>query len=117
MGLFSKKKKSDEYSEASKSLNSSSSYASDKIIIEQMEDNDEDAAKYVNLIKSGIPIILNFEKLDEKASNKMLAFMAGATYALDGKTVRINNTTYLFARRSEFIDGSLMRFINDIPAD
>lgn len=115
MGFFSKKKKEDNYQEASRALNSSPTSPADKIVIEQMEDDDEKAASYVNLIKSGIPVILNFEKLDEKASNKMLAFMAGAAFALDGKSVRINNTTYLFARKSEFIDGSLMKFINDIP--
>ena len=57
----------------------------------------------------------HFEGLDEFAANKMLAFFAGAAYALDGKTVMINDTTYLFARRVDFMDGSLQNFIQSIP--
>lgn len=115
MGIFSKFKKNDDYDDTSKKLNSSNLKASDRIVMNQIGDNDEEAASYVNLIKSGTPVILNFEKLEPPSSNKMLAFIAGACYALDGKTVRINNQTYLFAKKSEFLDGSLAQFINNLP--
>lgn len=115
MGIFSRHKKNDDYNEASKGLNNSNLKASDRIIMNQLNDNDEEAASYVKLIKNGTPVILNFEKLDPPASNKLLAFLAGACFALDGKTVRINNETYLFAKKSEFLDGSLAQFINNLP--
>ncbi|MBE6137799.1 MAG: cell division protein SepF [Erysipelotrichaceae bacterium] len=112
MALF--KRKTNDYETASRGLNESQT-AADKLIIEQMKDDDEFAAKLVDNLKSGSPLILNFDGLGDFAANKMLAFFAGATYACEGKTVKINETTYLFARRVEFLDGSLQRFIQTLP--
>ncbi len=113
MGLFSKKKVN-EYEAASKGLNDTS-LASDRLIIKQMPDDDELAAKLVDNLKNGCPLILNFEGLDDFGANKMLAFFAGAAYAIEGKSVKINDTTYLFARRVDFLDKSLQRFIDTLP--
>lgn len=112
MALF--KKRGNEYEAASKGLNNTS-MAVDRMIIEQMVDDDELAAKYVDNLKSGSPLILNFDGLGDFAANKMLAFFAGAAYAVEGRTVKINETTYLFARRVDFLDGSLQRFIQTLP--
>lgn len=112
MALF--KKKPNDYEAASKGLNDSST-AVDRLIIEQMKDDDEFAARLVDNLKTGSPLILNFEGLGDFAANKMLAFFAGATYASEGKTVKINETTYLFARRVDFMDGSLQKFIQTLP--
>jgi FtsZ-interacting cell division protein YlmF len=112
MGLFSKK--NNEYKEASKNLNQNQ-LAADRLIMERLKDDDQRAAELVDLLKSGTPIILNFEDLTEEEDNKMLAFFAGAAYALDGKSIKINETTYLFARKVEFMDGSLQTFIQSIP--
>ena len=112
MGLFSKNK--NEYKEASKKLNQNK-LAVDRLVMEELTDNDQRAAELVDMLKEGNPLILNFEKLSEDEDNKMLAFFAGAAYALDGKSIKINETTYLFARKVEFMDGSLQTFINSIP--
>ncbi len=112
MSLFGKKK--NEYEEASKNL-SQSTLASDRLIIEQLQDNDQKAAELVSSLKQGNPLILNFEDLDPLPANKLLAFFAGACYALDGKSVKINDKTYLFARKAEFMDGSLQNFIDHLP--
>lgn len=113
MGIFGKKK-TNEYEDAFKGLNEST-MASDRLIIQKMPDDDELAAQYVDNLKAGSPLILNFEGLDDFAANKMLAFFAGAAYALEGRSVKINDTTYLFARRVDFIDGSLQQFIQNLP--
>ena len=112
MGLFSKNK--NEYKEASKKLNQNK-LAVDRLVMEELTDNDQRAAELVDMLKEGNPLILNFEKLSEDEDNKMLAFFAGASYALDGKSIKINETTYLFARKVEFMDGSLQTFIQSIP--
>lgn len=112
MGLFSKNK--NEYKEASKKLNQNK-LAVDRLVMEELTDNDQRAAELVDMLKEGNPLILNFEKLNEEEDNKMLAFFAGASYALDGKSIKINETTYLFARKVEFMDGSLQTFIQSIP--
>lgn len=113
MGLFTKKK-NNAYDDASSDLNRAS-YSVDKLIMEQIKDDDEQAAKLVDKLKEGHPLIINFEGLDDYPTNKMLAFFTGATYALDGKTVKINDFTFLFAKRVDFLDGTLQKFINNLP--
>lgn len=112
MGLFGKK--NNDYKDASSKLNQTQT-ASERIIMERLKDDDQRAAELVDLLKDGNPLILNFEDLSEEEDNKMLAFFAGAAYALDGKSIKINETTYLFARKVEFMDGSLQQFIHSIP--
>ena len=111
MGLFGKKK--NEYDEASTNLNQPQ-LASDKIIMEQLDDNDKKAASLVDQLKDGSPLIINFEVLEPLSGNKMLAFFTGACYALDGRIVKINEKTYLFARKVDFFDGSLQKFLDNL---
>lgn len=112
MGLFGKKKNA--YEEASNNLKEETS-AADRLIMEQVKDDDDRAANLVDELKKGNPLILNFEELEPLASNKLLAFFAGASYALEGRSVRINEKTYLFARKVDFFDGTLQAFIDSLP--
>lgn len=108
-------KRNNEYEKASKDLNSQETVsASEKIIFEQIKDDDDRAAKLVDALKDGNPLVLNFELLNVPAANKLLSFFTGACYALDGKIVKINENTYLFARKIDFIDGSLNEFISQL---
>lgn len=103
--MFAKKKKDEEVL----------SLASERIRLDKMKDNDEFAKNIVLDIKDGIPCVINFEGLEEEAGNKYLAFLEGAAVALEGKTVKINEFTYLFAKKEDFLDGSLREWINNIP--
>ena len=89
--------------------------AADRIIMKEMVNDDELARSLVLEIRDGNPVVLNFEKLDEANGNKHLAFFIGATVALEGKTVRISEKIYLFARKEDFLDGSLRKWIDSIP--
>ena len=89
--------------------------AIDRLIMEQLEDNDTKAASLVDSLKEGCPLIINFENLEPIAANKMLAFFAGACYALDGRNIKINEKTYLFAKRVDFFDGSIQKFLDTLP--
>ena len=111
MGLFGKKKNA--YEEASRNLENSE-LARQRIIMDQIDDNDQKAAEYVKKLKSGDPLVINFDNLEPMAANKLLAFFTGAAYALDGKTVKINEKTYLFALKSSFMDGSLQQFLDEL---
>lgn len=106
--LFSKKKKTE--------VEVDSVDAASRIIMEQLTDDDDEARKLVDKLKDGNPLVLNFENLDVYGANKMLAFFIGACYALDGKTFPINDKTYLFARRQDLLDGSILKFIENIPS-
>lgn len=103
--MFGKKKKDEEVL----------SLAKDRIRLDKMKDNDEFARDIILDIKKGSPCVINFEGMEEEAGNKFLAFFEGACVALDGKVIKINEFTYLFARREDFIDGSLREWINQIP--
>lgn len=107
MGLFSKKKDEEETLEEPKD-------ARDRVIFEQLLNDDERAVELIEELKKGNPLIINFEKLDLMAANKMLAFLAGATVALDGNTVKINKNNYLFARKEDFLDGTLKELLAEI---
>lgn len=88
--------------------------ADERIISQFVNDSDYEAAELVDKMKNGHPLLLNFKKLDLTACNKLLAFFVGATYALEGKTIKINERTYLFALQSEFEDGTLNNYIEDV---
>ena len=103
--MFGKKKKEEEII----------SRSSERIRLDKMKDNDEFARDIIIDIKNGIPCVINFEGLEEEAGNKYLAFLEGAAVALDGQTVKINEFTYLFAKKEDFMDGSLREWINNIP--
>ena len=111
MGLFGKKKNA--YEEASKELENKE-LARNRILMDQIDDNDQKAAEYVKRLKGGDPLVINFDNLEPMAANKLLAFFTGAAFALDGKTVKINEKTYLFALKSSFMDGSLQQFLDEL---
>ena len=42
-------------------------------------------------------VIINTEKLEEEFSRRIVDFLTGATRAIDGRSLKINRTTYIFA--------------------
>ena len=107
--MFGKKKKEEEIDLG---------LAQDRLVMKKMENNDIFAKELVLSIKDGIPCVINFRDLpDPDQANKYLYFLEGAVVALDGKTLRINEFTYLFARKEDFLDGSLIKWYNSIPQD
>lgn len=87
--------------------------ASKRIVFDMISDNDEHAATLVDKLKEGYPLVINFSNLDSIALNKMLAFFCGASYALEGESIFLKDHIYLFARKVEFLDGSLKEFIEN----
>ena len=85
--------------------------ASKRIVFEKLQDDDKRAAELVEELIDNNPVVVNFTELDPMAYNKMLAFLSGASYALDGETVKIKEDIYLFAKKEEFLEGSLRDFI------
>ena len=85
--------------------------AAKRIIFEKLADDDERAAQLVEELKVSNPLCINFELLNAMEKNKMLAFLSGAAFALEGEVVLIKNNVYLFAKKVDFLDGSLKEFI------
>lgn len=112
MGLFGKKKNA--YEEASNDLNNNQ-LASDRIIFFQMIDSDKKVQELSDELMNGNPLVINFDNLEPSVANKILSFLAGVTYAIEGRNVKINDRTFLFARKVDFYDGSLQEFIENLP--
>lgn len=89
--------------------------ARDRIIMEQMTYDDPHAKELLDSMKAGSPLVLNFGGMDSKQADKYMAFFQGAAIALEGRAVRINDSTFLYARKEEFLDGSLKEFVDSIP--
>ena len=104
MGLFGKKKEE-------KPVDNTP--ASKKMIMENMMDPDK-AVGYADKLLKGIPLCLGFGELDIDEANKIIAFLSGVVYAIDGVAKKINDNAFLFARKEEFLDGSLNEFLKNL---
>ena len=116
MALFKKKTKESEYQKAQTEMNQETvSKASERIYFDEITGDDQKTLFLIEKLINHQPLVLNFERVDIPTANKVLAFIAGAVYALRGKTVKLDEKIYLFALSEEFLDGSLddwIRFIN-----
>ncbi|MBR2891645.1 MAG: cell division protein SepF [Bacilli bacterium] len=66
-----------------------------------------------NLLKNGKPLLLSFQMVDVEVANKMIGFLSGVVYALEGSTHFTDEKTILFASKKNFEDGSLNQFIKE----
>lgn len=117
--FFTKKKRNteQEYEEAKRRVNNQNYYnqgnkkASDRIEFVQVIE----ASEIINLatkIKGGMPTVVNFEKMTTEVANLHLNFLSGVCFALEGKIIAINNKSYLFSKKENFLDGTLNDFVS-----
>ena len=67
------------------------------IVVEPMRM--EECNALVECIRHGLVVIINTEKLEEEFSRRIVDFLTGATRAIDGRSLKINRTTYIFGYR------------------
>lgn len=67
----------------------------------------DDAAKAADELRNRRAIILNMENIDKALTRRVVDFLSGSIYALDGKVKRIAQSTYLFCPYSMEIVGDL----------
>ena len=70
----------------------------------------EDAAKAADELRSKKAIILNMENIDKALTRRVVDFLSGTIYALDGKVKKVAQATYLFCPHSMDIVGELDSF-------
>ena len=115
MGLFGKKQHENEYEKAQSIMNQEPQEPSaERILFDEITGDDSKTLIYVDKMRNHHPLVLNFAQVDIPTANKVLAFLAGATYVLKGKTVKIDDKIYLFALGEDFLDGSLDAWIKYI---
>ena len=69
-----------------------------------------DATKAADELRSKKAVILNMENVDKALTRRVVDFLSGCVYALDGKVKKIAQSTYLFCPHSMNIIGDLESF-------
>lgn len=72
-----------------------------------------DVMKLANKLLKGVPLIVNYEDYDEIEANKVITFLSGVIYAIDGEIEVIQPTVFLFATKLNYKDGSLRKFVKE----
>ena len=67
----------------------------------------EDAAKAAGELRNHRIVVLNMEKVESNLTRRVVDFLSGAVYALDGKAQPISQFTYLFCPNGMEIIGEL----------
>ncbi len=76
-------------------------------------EKDVDVMKLANKLLQSVPLIVNFEEHEPVESNKVITFLSGVIYAIDGEIEMIKNAIYLFATKDDYKDGSLRKFVKE----
>lgn len=67
----------------------------------------EDVQAVADHLKGGEPVVLSLEHVGRELSKRIVDFVSGATYALDGHIQRLNEDIFLVAPDGVEIDGRL----------
>ncbi len=89
--------------------------ASERIIFDEVTVDDDNYI--VDLAKElimGKPLILNFRMINVDEANKIVSFLSGVIFAINGIIEEIDDKIFLFARKQDFKDGTLKKFIEDV---
>lgn len=82
----------------------------DKIKFYRVEDSYCEQ-KIADEMLMGFPVCLDLRDCPREDAKEVLFFLSGVIYALDGNPERIKTDIFLFARKSDYRDGSLKDFI------
>ena len=66
-----------------------------------------DASKAADDLRDKKAVIVNMENVDRSVSRRVVDFLSGCAYALDGKVKKIAQSTYLFCPNSMDVAGDL----------
>ena len=73
-----------------------------------------DATKAADELRNKKAVILNMENVDKALTRRVVDFLSGCVYALDGKVKKIAQSTYLFCPHSMNIIGDLESFQGEV---
>ena len=67
----------------------------------------DDAARAADELRRRKAVILNMENVDKALTRRVVDFLSGSVYALDGKVKKIAQSTYLFCPHNMDVTGDL----------
>lgn len=75
-----------------------------------------DATKAADELRNKKAVILNMENIDKALTRRVVDFLSGCVYALDGKVKKIAQSTYLFCPHGMNIVGDLENFQGEVES-
>ena len=75
--------------------------------------NFNDTSKAADDLRSRRAVIVNMENVDKAMARRVVDFLSGCTYAIDGKVKKVAQSTYLFCPHNMEIVGDL----ENLPAE
>ena len=75
-----------------------------------------DATKAADELRSKKAVILNMENVDKALTRRVVDFLSGCVYALDGRVKKIAQSTYLFCPHGMNIVGDLENFQGEVES-
>ena len=73
----------------------------------------DDAARAADELRKRKAIILNMENVDKSLTRRVVDFLSGAVYALDGSVKKVAQSTYLFCPHNMDVIGDLESIKNE----
>ena len=67
----------------------------------------DDAAKAADELRKRKAVILNMENVDKSLTRRVVDFLSGSVYALDGRVKKVAQSTYLFCPHNMDVVGDL----------
>lgn len=80
-----------------------------KVVVIEPKSFDE-AQEIIDDLRDGRPVIINFEDTDRELARRIIDFISGGAYALDGSTEKISNYVFLFVPKGVEITKETKRF-------
>ena len=76
----------------------------------------DDAARAADELRKKKAIILNMENIDKSLTRRVVDFLSGSVYALDGSVKKIAQSTYLFCPHNMDVVGDLENISGEIES-
>ena len=77
-----------------------------KVIIREPKDY-SDAQNIADCLKESLPVFVNLQRLDKGQGRRIIDFLSGTIYAVDGEIQRVGNDLFLCTPRTVETDGAV----------
>jgi len=83
-----------------------------KVVIREPKDY-SDAQNIADCLKESLPVFINLQRLDKGQGRRVIDFLSGTIYALDGDIKRVGNDLFLCTPNSIETDGAVTETSKD----
>ncbi len=74
-------------------------------------EDDSNTLKFANLMLEGTPLCLDFNDCPKDQGDKVLYFLSGVNYSVDGYVKPLSKNIFIFALKEHYKDPELKAFI------